>query len=97
MALAIAAALLLLAAPALGDDRPSEPTRWQAFYAGFSADGEDFSLDQRWVASQLHTQVRHGLEYSQSLRLRLERKLVFSIQGPLIREMAPGLAFEVRF
>ncbi len=93
MALAIAASLLLLAAPALGEDRPWEQARWQALYAGFSSSSEELSLDQRWLASQLHTQVRHGLAYSRSLRLKLEKNIVFSIQGPLDGEMAPGFAF----
>ncbi len=93
MALAIAASLLLLAAPALGDERPWEQAHWQALYAGFSASGEDLSLDQRWLASQLHTQVRHGVEYSRSPRSKLEKNIVFSIQGPLIGEMAPSFAF----
>ena len=93
MALAIAASILLLAAPALGDDQPWVQAHWQALYAGFSSSGEDLSLDQRWLASQLRTQVRHGLEYSRSLRLKLEKKFAFSIQGPLIGEMAPGFEF----
>ena len=97
MVLAIAASLVLLAAPALGGDRPWEQARWQAVDDELSSSGEDFSLDPRWVASQLRTQVGHGIEYSRSLRLKLEEKFVFSIQGPLIGEMAPGLAFEVRF
>ena len=93
MALAIAASLLLLAAPALGEDRPWEQARWQVLYAGFSSSGEELSLDQRWLASQLHTQVRHGLEYSRSLRSKIENNIIFSIQGPLIGEMVPGFAF----
>ena len=97
MALAIAASILLLAAPALGDDQPWVQAHWQALYAVFSSSGEDLSLDQRWLASQLHTQVRHGLEYRRILKLQPEKKFIFSIQGPLIGEMAPGLAFEVRF
>lgn len=93
MALAIAASLLLLAASAHGDDRPWEQARWQALYVGFSANGEDLSLAQRWLASQLHTQVKHRVEYSRSLRSKLEKNVVFSIQGPLIGEVAPSFAF----
>ena len=94
---AFAALLCVLAAPALGDDRPWEQARWHALNARFTADGEDFSAGQRWLESQLHTTERHGFEYSRSLSLNLERKIVFSIQGPLVGERAPGLAFEVRF
>jgi hypothetical protein len=97
MALAIAASLCLFAAPALGDDRPWEQARWLALNARFFSNGEDLSSGQRWLESQFHTDARHGFEYSRSLSLNLERKLVFSIQGPLVAERAPGLAFEVRF
>ena len=59
IALAIVASIFLLTAPALGDDRPWEQTRWRT--------------------------------------LNLGKNFIFSIQGPLIAEWAPGLAFEVRF
>ena len=97
LAFAIAALLCVLSAPALGDDRPWEQARWHAFNARLSASGEELSSGQRWLESQLHTAKRHGFEYSPSLSLFFERNVVFSIQGPLVGEIAPGLAFEVRF
>jgi hypothetical protein len=97
LAFAIAALLCVLSAPALGDDRPWEQARWHALNARFSASGEELSSGQRWLESQLHSTERHGFEYSRSLSLNFERKIVFSIQGPLVGESAPGLAFEVRF
>jgi hypothetical protein len=97
LALAIAALLCVLSAPALGDDRPWEQVRWHALNARFSASGEELSSGQRWLESQLRTEERHIFEYSRSLSLNFERKIVFSIQGPLVGESTPGLAFEVRF
>jgi hypothetical protein len=97
LALAIAALLSVLSAPAIGDDRPWEQVRWHALNPRFSARGEELSSGQRWLESQLHTAERYGFEYSRSLSLNFERKIVFSIQGPLVAESAPGLAFEVRF
>jgi hypothetical protein len=97
LAFAIAALLCLLAAPALGDDRPWEQARWHALDAHFSSSAENLSPFQRQLESQLHTPERHGFEYSRSLSLNLERKFVFNIRGPLVWERAPGLAFEVRF
>ena len=97
LAFAITALLCLLAAPALGGDRPWEQTRWQTLNAPFFPSGENLSLGQRSLESQLHTTETHGFEYSRSLRLNLERRIIFSIQGPLVGERAPGLAFELRF
>jgi hypothetical protein len=95
--LAIAALLCTLAVPALGDDQPREQPRWQALNARFFPGSEEFSSGQHWLESQLYTTKRHGFEYSRSLSLNFERRLVFSIQGPLVAEWAPGLAFELRF
>jgi len=97
LAFAIAALLCLLAAPALGDDQPWSQARWHALNAHFSSDGEDFSLGQLRLESQLYATERHSFEYRRSLNLNLERKFIFNIRGPLVWESAPGLAFEVRF
>jgi hypothetical protein len=94
---AISALLCILAAPALCDDRPWEQKRWHALNVRFIASDEAFSPSQHQVEPQLHTHERHGLEYCRSLSSSLGRRFVFSIQGPLIAERAPGLAFEVRF
>jgi hypothetical protein len=97
IALVIAASLCLLAAPALGDDQPWEQTRWHALNARFFSSGEDISSEQRGFESKLHTNEKHGFEYSRRLSLNPGRRFVFSIQGPLVAERAPGLAFELRF
>ncbi len=97
IALAIVASIFLLTAPALGDDRPWEQTRWRTFSTQFISSGGDLSLGQRGLEPSLHTNERHGFEFSPSLSLNLGKNFIFSIQGPLIAEWAPGLAFEVRF
>jgi hypothetical protein len=97
ISLAIAASICLLAAPALGDDLPWEQARWHTFNTQFISSGEDMSSGQHGLRSSLHTNEKHGFEFSRSLSLNLGKKFVFSIQGPLIAERAPGLAFEVRF
>ena len=97
IALAIAASICLLTAPAQGDDRPWEQTRWRTFSTQFVSSGEDLPSGQRGLEPSLHTNERHGFEFSPSLSLNLGKNLVFSIQGPLVAERAPGLAFEIRF
>lgn len=108
IALVAAASLCLLSAPALGDGRPWEQPRWNAFNhllfpgeentsLGQRASEEDTSLGQLRLESQLHTHERHGFEYSRHLSLNFRRKFILNIQGPLISERAPGLAFELRF
>ena len=97
LAFAIAALICLLAAPALGDDRPWEQARRYALNARLFPSGEEVASGQRWLESQLHTTKRHRFEYGRSLSLNLERKFIFSIRGPLVGERAPWLAFEVRF
>jgi hypothetical protein len=97
LAFATAALLCLLAAPALGGDRPWDEARWHAINARFSSGEEDFSLDKRRFELQLHTTERHAFEYMRGLNLNLEREFIFNVRGPLVWETAPGLAFEVRF
>ena len=97
IALAIAASICLLAAPALGDDRPWEQTRWHTFNTQLISSGEDLSSGQRRLEPSLHTNERLRFEFSQSLSLNFGKKFVFSIRGPLVAERAPGLAFEIRF
>ena len=99
LALAIAALVCLAAPPALGDDRPWEQARWAALNARPFSIGEDSSWGERGFESKLHTKKSPGFEYSRSLNLNLnlEREFVFSIQGPLVGDSAPGLAFELRF
>ncbi len=94
---AISAFLCMLAAPAFCEDRPWKQERWDALNVRFIASDEDFSPRQRQPELQLHTHERHGFEYSQSLSSSLGRRFVFSIQGPLVADRAPGLAFEIRF
>ncbi|HEX9813397.1 MAG TPA: hypothetical protein VGB31_00455 [Myxococcota bacterium] len=96
-ALAIAALVCLLAPAALAGDRPWEQERWRTAYAGFSANGEDLSLGQRWLESEQRADNRHEFEYIRGLSLGAEDNFVFSIQSPPSGEWAPGLAFEVRF
>jgi hypothetical protein len=97
LALAIAASLCLLAAPALADDRPWEQERWNTICAGSVSSEEDLFSGQRWVEIRPHTDDGHEFEYSQGLSLNLEENFLFSIQSPLAGEWAPGLAFELRF
>jgi hypothetical protein len=97
MALSLAALFCILAAPALGDDRPWEQPAWNAFDDRFSSNWENPSSSQYWLEPPLHTEEGHGFKFSQSLALKFEKRFGFSIQGPLIGERAHGLAFEVRF
>ena len=97
IALAIAASICLLTAPAQGGDRPWEQTRWRMFSTQFISSGEYLPSGQHELEPSLHTNERHGFEFGRGLSLNFGKKFVFSIQGPLVAEKAPGLAFEVRF
>jgi len=97
MALALTALSCLLAAPALGDDRPWERPAWHAFDDRFFPNSEDPSSSQFWPESTMYTNERHRLKSSQNLAVKFEKRFGFSIQGPLVGERAHGLAFEVRF
>jgi hypothetical protein len=89
--------LCVIASPVFGDDRPWEQERWHALNARYFPAGDDLASNSSWLKSELHTDAEHGFEYSRSLSLNLDRRFIFSIQGPLVSERAPGLAFEVRF
>jgi hypothetical protein len=97
IALAIAALFCLLAAPALGNDRPWEQARWYELNTRFLTNGQDPSSGQRWLDFQNHTEKRVQFGYTRSVNMELDRELVFTIQGSLIGESAHGLALEVRF
>jgi len=97
MAFALTALLCLLAAPALGGDRPWEQPAWHAFDARFFSNWEDPSSSQYWLEPPLHTEKRNGFNFNQDLGLEFEKRFGFSIQGPFVGETAHGLAFEVRF
>jgi len=96
-ALAIAALLCLLAAPAVADDRPWEQERWDTIYAGFDSSEGDLFASQQWLEFQPRRGDQHGFEYDRGLSLNLEENFVFSIQSPFAGEWAPGFAFELRF
>ncbi len=97
IASAIATSLCLLAAPALGDDRPWEQARWHTLNVHFLSSGENLFSERRKLESPIHTNEKHGFEYSRGLSLNLGKKFIFRIPGPLIAERTPGLAFEIRF
>ena len=52
---------------------------------------------QSWLQSEFHTRKGRGFEYNRSLAVSSEKKLIFAIQGPLIKKRTPGLVFEIRF
>ena len=97
LALAIAASLCLLAAPALADERPWEQERWDTVYAGSVPSEEEVFSGQRWFEIRPGTNHQHEFEYIRGLSLSLEDHFIFSIQSPPAGEWAPGLAFELRF
>ena len=97
MTLATVALLCVLASPAFGDDRPWEQERWHALNARYFPSGDDPSSNSNWLEYALHTDAEHGFEYSRSLSVNLDRRFIFSIQGPLVADRAPGLAFELRY
>lgn len=97
IALAIAASLCLLAAPALGDERPWEQARRHTLNVRLVSRGENLFSGQRRLESRLPTYERHKIDFSRILTLNPGPIPAFGAQGPFVTESAPGLAFELRF
>jgi hypothetical protein len=91
------AALFICAGTALAGDDFWTLDHWLLVDARHASLDAEPSLGERWLNPVFQSEEQHGFEYSRSLAVNLEKKLVFSIQGPLIKDRAPGLAFELRF
>ena len=97
LTIAIAAALLAYAGPAAANDEQpiAEPSRKLEADILVRAE-EPETIEESWLRN-LHTKKGRGFEYSQTFTYGSDKKLVFSIQGPVIKKKTPGLAFELRF
>ncbi len=95
--IAIAAALLVYVGPAVADDeQPTrEPNRKLAADTLIRVERPEMN-EESWLQN-LHTKKGRGFEYSHSFTLSLERKIILSIQGPIMKKKTPGFAFEIRF
>lgn len=95
--IAIAAALLVYAAPAASDDEQPihEPNRKLAASALVRAEEPETS-EESWLR-KLHIKKKRGFEYTHDFTLNSGKKVIFNIQGPIIRKKTPGLVFEIRF
>lgn len=91
----VAVALLVLTGSAGADDEPVEDPKPE-IKASALTDPEKPEASEGWLR-QLHLKKGHGFEYSQSFTTGSRKKLIFSIQGPLVKKKTPGLAFEIRF
>jgi hypothetical protein len=91
------AALFFCAGTALAGDDFWALDQWPLVDARDASLDAEPSLGERWLDPVFQSEEQHGFEYSRSLAVNLEKKLVLSIKGPLIRDRAPGLAFELRF
>ena len=98
--IAVLAALFALSGSAKADDDSptDEPLKK---ITGEILMGDEDSAEQRdrqnWFRANIHSKKRHGFEFSRSFQLSRERRLIFSIQGPLVKKKTPGLAFEIQF
>ena len=95
--IAIAATLLVYAAPAASNDEQPihEPNRKLAAGALVRAEEPETS-EESWLR-KLHIKKKRGFEYTHGFTLNSGKKVIFNIQGPVIRKKTPGLVFEVRF
>ncbi len=95
--IAIAAAWLVYAGPVAANDEQAigEPNPKLAAEVLIRVEKPETS-EESWLRN-LHTKKGRGFEYSQSFTLSSKKKIIFSIQGPIIKKKTPGLAFEVRF
>ena len=57
----------------------------------------DSDFRQGWLQAEFHTKKGRGFEYSRSLAVSADKKIIFSIQGPFIKKRTPGIVFEIRF
>jgi hypothetical protein len=95
--IAIAAALLVYAAPAASDDEQPihEPNRRLAAGALVRAEEPETS-EESWLR-KFHLKKKRGFEYTHGFTLGSGKKIIFNLQGPIIRKKTPGLVFEIRF
>ena len=98
--IAATAALLALSGPARADDaKPVEEPLKKITGEILIGDEEsaERSDQQSWLRTNIRTKKRTGFEYSRSFQMNKKRKLIFSIQGPMIKKKTPGLVFEIWF
>ncbi len=94
--IAVAAALLVYAAPAASDDEQPihEPNRKLAAGALVRAEEPETS-EESWLR-KLHIKKKRGFEYTHVTSFN-GRPLLFNIQGPVMRKKRLGLTLELRF
>jgi hypothetical protein len=92
----VAVALLVLAGPAIADDVGPMQELKPEISASAMTPPEKPEASEGWL-HQLHIKKGHGFEYSKSFTTSSKKKLIFSIQGPLVKKKTPGLGFEIRF
>ncbi len=95
--IAMTAAWLAFAGPALADDEKpiAEPRHKLTADALVRAEKPETS-EESWLRN-FHLKKKRGFEYSHTFALSPERKGIFNIQGPIIKKKTLGLVFEVRF
>ncbi len=95
--IATAAAWLVAAGSSAADDKPvvEEPPR--KITSKILTRANEPEIRQGWLQPEFHTKKGRGLEYSRSLAVGAEKKIIFSIQGPFIKKRTPGIVFEIRF
>ena len=81
------------------DEKPVEEPRKKITGEILVGDEEsaERSDQQSWLRANIRSKERHGFEYSRDFQVNKRRKLIFSIQGPLIKKKTPGLVFEIKF
>jgi hypothetical protein len=56
------------------------------------------SDERDWFSRHFRKSKGHGFEYSRSFTMgRDKRRIVFSVQGPLVKKKVPGIGIEIRF
>ncbi len=101
-AFAVAAVLLILSGPVYADpddEVRNEPVRKLTGKKVFAELDPDLDpLTKNWFRANIRPVEKHGFEYRHTFsQTAHDRDLIFSIQGPLISNKTPGLAFEIRF
>jgi hypothetical protein len=96
--IAMAAACLAFTGSASADGEPAvgAPPRTTITSSALTFNDEP-EIKQGWREPQFHTRKGRGFEYSRSLAAGSEEKIIFAIQGPLIKKRTAGLIFEFRF
>ena len=100
-AAALSLAVVCAAIPAHADEgsRPPDALRMpeRDILSGLGGSAGSGPTLGEWLRANLHPEEDHGFEVRRRPTRFGDRKLIFSIQGPLMKERTPGISLSLQF